>query len=128
MQHGSFSFELSKIEAVLGTGSPIICIPDPVIFENDSENGNAYYWEFGDGGTSTDYEPTHYYTSPGFYTAMLVVYDTSGCYSPDTAYVDVEIQTLLAEAGSISDTICPGESVQLLRRWFDIFMGAGLST
>jgi hypothetical protein len=96
----AFLFELSKIEAVLGTGSPIICIPDPVIFENNSENGNAYYWEFGDGGTSTDYEPTHYYTSPGFYTAMLVVYDTSGCYSPDTAYVDVEIQTLIGRSRS----------------------------
>jgi gliding motility-associated-like protein len=109
----AFLFELAKIDAVLGTGSPIICIPDPVVFENDSQNGNAYYWEFGDGGTSTDYEPTHFYTTPGFYTAMLVVYDTSGCYSPDTAYVDVEIQTLLAEAGAMSDTICPGESVQL---------------
>lgn len=109
----AFLFELSKIEAVLGTGSPVICIPDPVIFQNDSENGNAYYWEFGDGGTSTDYEPTHFYTTPGIYTAMLVVYDTSGCYTPDTAYVDVEIQSLVAEAGALSDTICPGESVEL---------------
>lgn len=109
----AFLFELSKIEAVLGTGTPVICIPDPVVFENNSENGNAYYWEFGDGGTSTQYEPTHFYTTPGIYTAMLVVYDTSGCYSPDTAYVDVEIQSLVAEAGTMSDTICPGESVQL---------------
>ena len=109
----AFLFELAKIDAVLGTGSPIICIPDPVIFDNNSQNGNAYYWEFGDGGTSTDYEPTHFYTTPGIYTAMLIVSDTSGCYTPDTAYVDVEIQLLVAEAGTLSDTICPGESVQL---------------
>ena len=109
----AFLFELSKIEAVLGTGTPVICIPDPVIFENDSENGNSYFWDFGDGGTSTQFEPTHFYTTPGIYDVMLIVYDTSGCYSPDTAYTQVEIQLLQAEAGTLTDTICPGESVQL---------------
>jgi gliding motility-associated-like protein len=109
----AFLFELAKIEAVLGTGTPVICIPDPVIFDNQSENGNSYFWDFGDGGTSTAFEPTHYYTTPGIYNVMLVVEDTSGCYDPDTAYVEVEIQALIAEAGALSDTICPGESVQL---------------
>lgn len=109
----AFLFELSKIEAVLGTGTPTICIPDPVIFENDSQNGNAYFWDFGDGGTSTAFEPTHFYTVPGIYTAMLVVSDTSGCYEPDTAYIDVEILALEATAGAMADTICPGESVEL---------------
>jgi gliding motility-associated-like protein len=109
----AFLFELSKIEAVLGTGTPVICIPDPVIFDNTSQNGNTYFWDFGDGQTSTDYEPTHFYDTPGFYTAMLIVSDSSGCYLPDTAYVDVEIQLLQAEAGTLSDTICPGESVEL---------------
>ena len=109
-----FLFELSKIDASLGTGSPVICIPDPVFFENDSQNGNAYFWDFGDGvGTSTDFEPTYFYTDPGIYTVMLIVSDTSGCYDPDTAYVDVEIQLFEPEAGSLSDTICPGSSVEL---------------
>lgn len=109
----AFQFDLAKIEAVLGIGSPVICIPDPVIFDNNSQNGNTYFWDFGDGGTSTDFSPTHFYTTPGNYTAMLVVSDSSGCYTPDTAYVDVEIQLLQAEAGALSDTICPGESVEL---------------
>src|SRR5690606_27220007 len=109
----AFLFELSKIDAVLGTGSPIVCIPDPVIFENDSENGNNYFWDFGDGETSTQFEPTHFYTTPGTYNVMLIVSDTNDCYTPDTAYVDVIIQLLEAEAGALTDTICPGESVQL---------------
>jgi gliding motility-associated-like protein len=109
----AFLFELSKIEAVLGTGSPVICIPDPVVFQNNSQNGNAYFWDFDDGSTSTDFAPTHYYTDPGIYNVMLIVSDTSGCYTPDTAWVEVEIQLLEAEAGSLSDTICPGESVEL---------------
>lgn len=110
----AFLFELSKIDAALSTGVPVVCIPDPVNFENDSQNGNAYYWDFGDGvGTSTEFEPSYYYTEPGIYTVMLVVSDTSGCYDPDTAYIDVEIQSFEAEAGALSDTICPGSSVEL---------------
>jgi len=30
-----------------------------------------YYWTFGDGGTSTQKEPTHSYTVPGFYPVSL---------------------------------------------------------
>ncbi len=110
----AFLFELAKIDATLGTGTPVICIPDPVIFDNASQNGNSYFWDFGDGvGTSTAFEPTYYYSDPGDYTVMLIVSDTSGCFTPDTAYVNVTIQLLEAEAGTLTDTICPGESVQL---------------
>ena len=110
----AFLFELSKIEATLSTGSPVVCIPDPVLFQNDSENGDVYEWHFGDNSpTSNEFEPTHFYTDPGTYTVMLVVSDAAGCYSPDTAYIDVEIQLLEAEAGALSDTICPGTSVEL---------------
>lgn len=110
----AFLFELSKIEATLSTGTPVVCIPDPVIFQNDSENGNVYEWHFGDNSPpSFDFEPTHFYQDPGTYEVMLIVSDASGCYSPDTAYLEVEIQLLEAQAGALSDTICPGESVEL---------------
>jgi gliding motility-associated-like protein len=110
----AFLFELSKIEATLSTGTPVVCIPDPVIFQNDSENGDTYEWVFGDGSpNSFEFEPTHYYTDPGTYEVMLIVSDAAGCYSPDTAYLEVEIQLLEAEAGALLDTICPGSSVEL---------------
>lgn len=109
----AFLFELNKIEATLSAASPIVCIPDPVDFQNDSQNGNTYFWNFGDGNTSTQFEPTHFYQNPGTYTVMLVVSDINGCFEPDTAYMDVTIQLLTAQAGSLLDTICPGTSVQL---------------
>lgn len=109
-----FQFELAQIDAALSTGVPVICIPDPVLFENDSENGDTYFWDFGDGvGTSTEFEPTYYYEEPGIYTVMLIVSDAAGCYEPDTAWIEVEIQLFEGEAGALSDTICPGTSVQL---------------
>jgi len=109
----AFLFELSKIEATLSTGTPVTCIPNATFFENDSENGDTYEWIFGDGGTSSDFEPSHQYTVPGNYTVLLIVSDASGCYDPDTAYVDVVIIEPVYEVWALSDTICPGETVQV---------------
>lgn len=109
----AFLFELSKIEATLSTGTPVTCIPNATFFQNDSENGDTYEWIFGDGGTSSDFEPSHQYTVPGNYTVLLIVSDASGCYEPDTAYVDVVIIEPIYEVWALSDTICPGETVQV---------------
>ncbi len=38
-----------------------------------------WQWEFGDGGTSTDQNPTHYYSTPGFYDVTLIVTNVQGC-------------------------------------------------
>jgi PKD repeat protein len=49
----------------------------------------SYYWEFGDGGTSTSANPSHTYTSPGNYTAVLTVTDDGGLTDSDNASVTV---------------------------------------
>ena len=38
----------------------------------------GYEWDFGDGGSSTDADPTHVYTNEGEYSAVLTVTDTDG--------------------------------------------------
>lgn len=38
----------------------------------------SYFWEFGDGSTSTEANPAHVYNSPGRYNAHLVVTDNFG--------------------------------------------------
>lgn len=49
----------------------------------------SYYWTFGDGGTSTNMDPWHFYSNPGTYTACLTVVDSNGstCTSCDTVTV-----------------------------------------
>jgi len=41
-------------------------------FNNLSEDGDNYYWNFADSETSTEYEPTHRYMEPGRYCVELV--------------------------------------------------------
>ena len=39
----------------------------------------SYQWNFGDGGTSTQTNPSHTYTTPGTYTLQLIVTNVNGC-------------------------------------------------
>ena len=43
-----------------------------VDFTNTSFFSNSYYWDFGDGNTSTSTNPSHTYTSFGTYTVSLI--------------------------------------------------------
>lgn len=49
----------------------------------------SWLWNFGDGGTSTDQNPTHTYNTPGTYTVSLRV---SNAYGSDTETKDNFIQ------------------------------------
>jgi gliding motility-associated-like protein len=53
--------------------------PLTVSFNNNSTGSSNYSWSFGDGGTSTQGNPSHTYTSPGSYTVRLIAINTNGC-------------------------------------------------
>lgn len=59
-------------------------------FTNNSTNATSYYWEFGDGNTSTDQSPWNTYSSDGSYNVMLVA---SNGTCTDTTYTMVVINT-----------------------------------
>jgi gliding motility-associated-like protein len=109
----AFKFNLSTMEAAIGNTDPIICIPNPVTFINNSSNGNLFIWDFGDGNTSNAENPTHVYTQTGNYTVTLIVIDTNSCYYNDTAYFDVIIGAFQGAVTPITSPVCPGSSVQL---------------
>lgn len=50
-----------------------------VIFYNLSENADTYEWDFGDGSTSSEESPQHYYTATGEYNVTLIATTTDGC-------------------------------------------------
>lgn len=57
------------------------CVPFTANFTNLSEayGPMTYFWEFGDGGTSTAANPSYVYTTPGLYSVRLSVTTSEGC-------------------------------------------------
>jgi uncharacterized repeat protein (TIGR01451 family) len=49
----------------------------------------AWLWDFGDGGTSPQQNPTHKWLSPGVYPVMLTVTTESGCEASVTKRVTI---------------------------------------
>jgi len=54
------------------------CAPLEVAFVNQSENAVSNFWDFGDGGSSNETDPTYVYTTAGIYDVSLWVYSGTG--------------------------------------------------
>ena len=61
------------------TTPPTGCAPYTAEFTNTSLAGQSFQWNFGDGGTSTDINPTHLYSAAGTYTITLIANDPGTC-------------------------------------------------
>jgi PKD repeat protein len=76
----SLNFTLINSPTAVFTSSPQpACFNNPTnISFNSSGSVNAvtYFWDFGDGFTSTQANPVHAYTAPGTYTVTLTVSNT----------------------------------------------------
>ena len=109
----AFKFDLKKIEAAISDPAALICLPDPVIFINNSLNGNGYFWDFGDGTSSTQVSPSHLYPGPGVYNGSLVAFDDNGCFSSDTVFFQVTIGDFQGAVVHPTQPICIGDTYQL---------------
>ena len=108
-----FKFDLGTIESSVSTPVPFVCIPDPMQFNNNSQNASEYLWDFGDGNTSTEFEPLHTYNEPGTYTVTLYATDSIGCYEGDSSVIEVIIGVHEGAVTEPPSPICPGESYTL---------------
>lgn len=73
----------------------VVFIPsDPMVLFNLSQNATQFLWDFGDGFTSTDVSPTHYYLDEGEYTITLYATNSYGCV--DTFRIEKAVK---AESG-----------------------------
>jgi hypothetical protein len=83
-------FVFSVLALVLMTTSSCkkACNGGPSItFVNKSENAQKYLWDFGDGATSTDENPTHVYSN---YNSKTVKLTSSNGKSTATAVVKIQ--------------------------------------
>ncbi|MGC9342943.1 MAG: Kelch repeat-containing protein, partial [Bacteroidales bacterium] len=53
-------------------------IGDTIYFQNTSENANSFEWNFGDGHSSIEENPDHFYTANDIYNVTLKVSNTDG--------------------------------------------------
>ena len=64
-------------------------VGEPIQFTGDAENGEPpyeYHWDFGDGNTSYEQNPTHAFDSEGNYTVILSVTDNNDITIQDSTW------------------------------------------
>src|SRR5690606_12609165 len=89
------------------------CTNMPIAFDNlSTENSGTaivnYLWDFGDGTTSSTFEPVHTYTSGGGYTVRLTV--TNSCNCSSTFEMDIHVEDQKAFEISYASVTCEGST------------------
>ncbi len=75
---------------LFGCGPLDTTFTDTSTFNNST--ASSWFWDFGDGGTSTTQNPSYTYDQPGVYTVKMTVTDANGCFDTLTTilgYVQV---------------------------------------
>lgn len=67
------------------------CLIYNAVFDNTSLAGQTWLWDFGDGTTSTAFEPVHTYASTGTYNITLIAYNPNTCNGSDTARFAIQV-------------------------------------
>ncbi len=68
------------------------CNGDRVTFNNTSTLADRYLWDFGDGNTSQENNPTHQYARGGSYQVTLVGFNQYGCQGLKISDTPIEIR------------------------------------
>ncbi|MBL7914833.1 MAG: PKD domain-containing protein [Bacteroidia bacterium] len=91
------------IATVSGTNG---CAPYAVTFANNSLNATSYSWNFGDGSTSTNANPSHTYTVAGDYTVTLIATGAGGC--KDTLIIAPQIHVKATPSAAFTSNVTAG--------------------
>lgn len=81
-------------------------------FTNQSINSISYLWDFGDGTTTTDNNPSHSYSSSGIYNVLLT---SNGVCNTDTQSVSINVNVPIqaVAAFTITTNTC-GDSISIV--------------
>ncbi len=121
-------------------GAPVEgCVPfsfSPTPNVNAIDGVATYFWDFGDGATSTLQNPTHVYPVQGTYTVKLFITTNDGCTDSAVVINGVRVGTLpAADFSAIPLSQCVGQPIQFTDlsvpadRWlWDFGNGTGSST
>lgn len=68
------------------------CAPYTANFNNTSAGGQSFFWDFGNGNTSTAINPVNFYGVPGTYRVKLIATDPSTCNLIDSAFFTIRVE------------------------------------
>jgi gliding motility-associated-like protein len=109
-----FRFNLGQINAVAQIEGPdAVCEGNSVNFLNLSSGADSFQWLFGDGTTSTAFEPSHLYENTGEYTVTLIGQSSLECMIGDTTSIIITILPGVNPEVMPAGPICSGNSTQL---------------
>ena len=97
------------------TSAGAICSNQSVTITNSTNvptgATNAYTWDFGDGNSSTDANPTHIFVAPGVYDITLDAFSSNGCTGKTTSTITVNEKPSAEFTGN---NVCMGEETQFV--------------
>ncbi|MET0463634.1 MAG: PKD domain-containing protein [Chitinophagaceae bacterium] len=111
---GIDSIRIRGSRPLFGISDSVLCDAGLVNFTDSttsSEPITSYSWNFGDGNTSTEQQPAHYYTAPGSYDITLTVSTQSGCVNTYTKTMGVRVIARPDIAISGDSTACIYDSL-----------------
>ncbi|MFH2096888.1 MAG: PKD domain-containing protein, partial [Bacteroidota bacterium] len=107
------NFDVSFVQSSFQTDTiDSLCVPATIHFTNNSQNAMSFFWDFGDGTTSTDIHPVHTWTSAGTYEVLLVAIDSSSCNISDSTLYTIYLYNCGANVNDT--TICYGDTAMII--------------
>ncbi|GEO03157.1 hypothetical protein AAE02nite_08210 [Adhaeribacter aerolatus] len=71
---------------------PVSCAPYTVRFNNNTEHGVTYSWNFGDGSSpSAETNPAHTFQKPGNYRVKLLAGNPASCVPLDSTFINITV-------------------------------------
>ncbi len=104
------SLYIFELEADIGLEDSSLCAQTDIVFTNETYGQTSMSWDFGDGSTSAENEPSHIF-SPGNYKISLIAENDHNC--KDTIGYNVIVHPLPQISLSEDTLICFGDKTIL---------------
>ena len=97
------------------TNDTLGCSAYTANFTNSTLYAGSYYWDFGDGNTSTAFQPSHSYLSGGIYQPVLIASNNYGCIDTTVLANTINVmQTPRATIAADDSATCFGTPITFI--------------